>query len=329
MKLPRRRFLYLAAGAAALPGVSRVARAQAYPARPITIVYPYAAGGPGDVIARIIAEPMRAILGKPIIIENVGGANGTIGTGRVARAAPDGYTLVLGLWSTHVVNGAIYALPYDVVSDFEPVSLITDGPQVIVARKSMPANDLKELIAWLKANSANATQGNAGVGSPGQIASVFLQKQIDTRIHSVPYRGAAAAMQDLIAGQIDVMIASLIVTLQPVRAGHIKAYAVTAKNRLTAAPEIPTVDEAGLPGFYTSPWSALWAPRATPRELIGKLNAAVVEALADPAIRTRLADAGQEIFPREQQTPEALSAFQKAEIAKWWPIIKAANIKPE
>jgi tripartite-type tricarboxylate transporter receptor subunit TctC len=215
------------------------------------------------------------------------------------------------------------------VNDFEPVSLITEGPQVIVARKSMPANDLKELIAWLKANSAKATQGNAGVGSPGQIASVFLQKRIDTRIHFVPYRGAAAAMQDLIAGQIDVMIASLIVTLQPVRAGHIKAYAVTAKNRLTAAPEIPTVDEAGLPGFHTSPWSAIWAPRATPRDAIDKLNAAVAQALADPVVQTRLADAGQEIFPSEQRGPEALGAFQKAEIEKWWPIIKEAGIKPE
>jgi tripartite-type tricarboxylate transporter receptor subunit TctC len=309
--------------------VQRIARAQAYPTRPITIVYPYAAGGPGDVIARIIAEPMRAALGKTVIIENVGGANGTIGTGRVARAAPDGYTLVLGVWSTHVVNGAIYALSYDVVNDFEPVSLITEGPQVIVARKSMPANDLKELIAWLKANSAKATQGNAGAGSPGQIASVFLQKRIDTRIQFVPYRGAAAAMQDLIAGQIDVMIASLIVTLQPVRAGHIKAYAVTAKNRLTGAPEIPTVDEAGLPGFYTSPWSAIWAPKATPRHVIDKLNAAVAQALGDPVVRTRLADAGQETFPSEQRTPEALGAFQKAEIEKWWPIIKEAGIKPE
>jgi tripartite-type tricarboxylate transporter receptor subunit TctC len=329
MKLPRRKFLHLAASAVALPAASGPLRAQAYPTRPITIVYPYAAGGPGDVIARIIAEPMRAALGKPIIIENIGGANGTIGTGRVARAAPDGYTLVLGVWSTHVVNGAIYALSYDVVNDFEPISLITEGPQVIVARKSMPANDLKELIAWLKANSAKATQGNAGVGSPGQIASVFLQKRIGTRIHFVPYRGAAAAMQDLIAGQIDVMIASLIVTLQPVRAGHIKAYAVTANKRLTAAPEIPTVDEVGLPGFYTSPWSAIWAPRATPRDVIDKLNAAVAQALADPVVRTRLADAGQEIFPSEQRTPEALGAFQKTEIEKWWPIIKEASIKPE
>src|SRR5215470_13878706 len=303
MKLPRRQFLHLAAGAAAMPTMSRPLRAQAYPTRPITIVYPYAAGGPGDVIARIIAEPMRAALGRPVIIENVGGANGTIGTGRVARAAPDGYMLVLGVWSTHVVNGAIYALSYNVVNDCEPVSLITEGPQVIVARKSMPANDLKELIAWLKANSAKATQGNAGAGSPGQIASVFLQKRIDTRIQFVPYRGAAAAMQDLIAGQIDVMIASLIVTLQPVRAGHVKAYAVTAKDRLTAAPEIPTVDEAGLPGFYTSPWSAIWAPRATPRDVIDKLNAAVARALADPATRTRLADVGQELFPSEQRTP--------------------------
>jgi tripartite-type tricarboxylate transporter receptor subunit TctC len=329
MKLPRRRFLHLAAGAAALPALPRIARAQTYPSRLITIVVPYAAGGPTDVIGRILAEHMRAVLGQTVIVENVTGANGTIGVGRVARATPDGYTISIGHWSTHVVNGAIYQLQYDLLNDFEPISLIASNSYVIVAKNALPANDLKGFITWLKANPDKASEGTAGAGSPQHIGGVFFQKATGTRFQFVPYRGAAPAMQDLLAGQIDMIIDDPTNSLPHIRAGGIKAFAVTAKTRLAAAPDIPTVDEAGLPGFHFSRWHALWVPKGTPKSNVGRLNAAVVDALADPGVRARLADLGQEIFPREQQTPEALGAFQKAEIEKWWPIIKAANIKGE
>jgi tripartite-type tricarboxylate transporter receptor subunit TctC len=328
MKLPhRRQFLHLAAGAAGLPAMSRIARAQAYPTRPITMVVGFAAGGPTDVTARIVAERMRASLGQPIIIENVAGAAGSIAGGRVARATPDGYTLSFGQWGTHVVNGALYALSYDVLNDFEPVALISSNPWLIVGKKAMPANDLKGLIAWLKANPEKASQGTAGVGAASHIAGAFFQRETGTRFQFVPYRGAGPAMQDLVAGQIDLMVDNPTNTLPQVRAGSIKAYAVTAKSRLASAPDIPTVDEAGLPGFYISLWQALWAPKGTPKDVIGKLNAAVADALADPALRQKFAEIGQEIYPRDQQTPEALGILHKAEIEKWWPIIKAANIK--
>ena len=305
------------------------ASAQDYPTRPITMVVPFPAGGPLDAIGRIIAEPMRGSLGQPVIIENVSGAAGSLGVGRVARAAADGYTLSLGIWSTHVVNGAVYALPYDVLHDFEPVALLTTVPLLIVARKSMPANDLKDLVAWLRANQAKATWGTQGVGAPSHIGGVFFQNITGTNLRFVPYRGLAPAMQDLVAEQIDALLAPPDTALPQLRAGRIKVYAVTAASRLTTAPDIPTVDEAGLPGFYFSIWTAIWAPKGTATDIIGKLNAAVVTALANPAARSRLADAGVEIFPREQQTPEALRAFHKAEVDKWWPIIKAANIKPD
>jgi tripartite-type tricarboxylate transporter receptor subunit TctC len=305
------------------------ASGQTYPSRPITMVVPYAAGGPTDTIARIMAERMRGPMGQTIVVENVTGAGGTIGVGRVARAAPDGYTICIGHWGTHVVNGAIYALQYDVLNDFEPVSMIATNPQLIVSKKSMPAKDLKELLAWLKANGATATQGTAGYGTASHISGVYLQNITGTRFQFVPYRGAGPAMQDLVAGQIDLMIDQAANSLPQVRSGTIKAYAVTDKARLAAAPEIPTVDEAGVPGLHISIWHALWMPKATPKDIIGKLNAAVVEALADPGVRGRLAELGQEIPPREEQNPQALSAYHKAEINKWWPIIKAANIKAE
>ncbi len=313
--------------AATLTGIVS-APAQNYPSRPITIVVPFAAGGPTDVIARVVGERMRASLGQNVIIENVTGAAGSIAVGRVARSAADGYTIVIGHWGTHVVNGATYSLQYDLLNDLTPVALLASTPSLIVSKSAVPAKDLKGLIAWLKANPGKAAQGSGGAGSAAHIHGIFFQQRTDTHFQHVPYRGAAPAMQDLIGGQIDLMIDQVPNSLPHARSGKIRAYAVTAKTRLEAAPEIPTVDEAGLSGFHTSVWHALWAPRATPSNVISALNAAVVDALADPKVRHRLvADLSQTIPQRAEQTPEALGTFHKAEIEKWWPIIKAANIK--
>jgi len=329
MKLPRRKFLHLAAGAATLPAVSRVADAQTYPTRPITLVVPFAAGGPVDTLARFLTERMRPLLGQPIIIENVGGAGGSIGVGRVARAAPDGYTLINGIWSTHVVNGAIYPLQYDVLNDFEPVALLTNNSQMIIGRKSLPANDLKEFIAWLKANPDKATAGTAGVGSPQHVFGIMFQKATNTHFLFSHYRGGVLATQDLVAGQIDLVIADLVTALPQIRGGTVKGFAFTGTSRLPAALEVPTTDEAGLPEFHSSVWNAIWAPKGTPKHIVARLNAAIVEALADPATRARLTDLGQQPVPPAQHAPEVLRALHKAEIEKWWPIIKAANIKAE
>jgi len=312
-----------------LGAVIQAASADVYPSRPVTLVVAYPAGGPTDSIGRIMAEGLRAGLQQPVIIENIAGAAGSIGSGRVARAAPDGYTLIFGNWASHVVNGAVFSLPYDVLNDFEPVALLASQPIVLVARKALPPNNLQELVAWLKANPDKASAGGAGVGSANHVASVFFQQQTGTHFQSVPYRGGAIAMQDLLAGQIDLIFDLAASAVPQVRAGSIKAYAVMAKSRLAAAPDIPTVDEAGLPGLHVLLWNAIWAPKGTPKEVIAKLNAAAVEALADPVVRKRLADLGQDIPPREEQTPEALAAYHRAEIQKWWPIIKAANIKAE
>jgi tripartite-type tricarboxylate transporter receptor subunit TctC len=322
-------FIAAFAGAAAALGITAPASAQPYPSRPITIVVPFAAGGPTDVIARTLGQHMRGTLGQTVLVDNTAGANGNIGVGKVARAAPDGYTVSIGHWSTHVVNGAVYPLQYDVFKDFDPVTLVSTNAYLIVAKNTVPANDLKSFIAWLKANPDKASEGTAGAGSPQHIGGLFFQQATGTRFQFVPYRGAAPAMQDLLGGQIDMIIDDPTSSLPQVRAGKIKAFAVTAKARLAAAPEIPTVDEAGLSGFYFSRWHALWLPKGTPKDVIAKLNGAVVAALADPAVRPRLEGLGQEIFAREQQTPAALQAYHKAEIDKWWPIIKAANIRPE
>jgi len=322
------RMLYIAIVAAALASVS-TAQAQVYPSHPITMVVPLPAGSAFDVTARLLAERMQASLGQPVIVENQTGASGSIGTGRVARAAPDGYTICFGGVGTHVLNGAILNLPYDVQNDFQPVAPVATAQLLIVGKKSLPANNLKELIAWLKANPGQASQGHGGPGSLTHILGVSFQQKTGTRFGSVPYRGAAAAINDLVAGNIDIMIDLLPNSLAHLRAGTLKAYAVLAKTRLAAAPDVPTVDEAGLPGFYMSAWQAIWAPKSTPTAVIARLNAAIVAASADPMVRSRLADIGQEVFPREQQTPEALGDLQRNEVKTWWPMIKAANIKAE
>jgi len=272
---------------------------------------------------------MRPALGQNVLIENVTGAAGSIGVGRAVRASPDGYTLSIGHWSTHVINGAIYNLPYDLVTDLAPVALMFSNPQLIVANLKVPADDLKSLVAWIKQNPDKVSAGTAGPGSASHVGGLYFQRFSDTKFIFVPYRGTGPAMQDLIGGQIQLMLDQSSNSLPQVRNKQIKAFAVTAKTRLAVAPEIPTVDEVGMPGFYISVWHGLWVPKDTPKPIIAKLTAAVQAALADPTVRKRLTDLGQEISPREQQTPEALAAFQKAEIEKWWPIVKAANIKVE
>jgi len=331
VRFSRRQFLRFVTGAAAFARGPRFASAQTYPSRPITVIVPTGAGGPQDVVARIVTEHMQKSLGQAVIIENVAGANGTLGIGRVARATSDGYTVTFSVSSsTHVVNAAIYALPYDVINDFDPVALAANTTgTLILGKKSMPANNLKELIAWLIANPDKISFGHTGPGSPAHVTGILFQKQTGTHFQNVTYRSASQALQDVIAGHIDLVFGASSIALAPVRAGRVKVYAVTAKSRLAAAPEIPTVDEAGLPGLYSSAWYALWAPKGTPREVITRLNAAVVDALADRAVQARLADLGLEVVSRDQQTPEALSAFQKAEIEKWWPILKEAGIKPD
>ena len=305
------------------------AAAQTYPTKPVTIVVPFAAGGPSDAIARILGDRMKATLGQPFLIENVTGAGGSIGVGRAVRAAPDGYTISFGHLGTHVANQAIYPLPYDMLTDLDPVVLLPSNPMVVVSRNSLPAKSLQELIAWLKTNPDKASAGTAGAGSGSHIAGVYMQNLTGLRLQFVPYRGTAPALTDLVAGQIDIIVDQASNSMQQIRSGSIRAYAITDRKRLAVAPDIPTVDEAGLPGFYMTLWNGLWVPKGTPKGAITKLNGAVVEALADPAVKKRLVDLGLEIPERDQLTPEALGAWHKAEAAKWWPIIKAANIRPE
>jgi len=328
MTLPRRRFVQLAAGALALPAWPRSGNAQSFPSRPITLVAAGPAGGPTDAIGRIIAERMRASLGQSVLVENQVSSGG-IALGRVGRAAPDGYTVGLGHWGTHVVDGAVLTLPFDPVKDFEPIALLTFNPLLILSRNGVPAKDLGELVAWIKANPDRTTLGTAGAGSPPHIAGLFLQKLTNTRMQFVPYRGGAPAMNDLIAGHVDLNIPQAAVAIPQVKAGTVRAYAVTANARLPSAPDIPTADEAGVPGLHISVWHGLWCPKGTPRETVARLNAAAMDALADPAVRQRLGDLGQDIAPREQQTAQALGAYQRAEIDKWWPVIKAANLRVE
>ena len=314
---------------ALLLGCAPGAGAQGYPARPIAIVVAFSAGGPTDSIARIVAARMTSAIGQTVVVENTTGAGGTIGVGRVVKAAPDGYMLGIGHIGTHVVNGAIYPLPYDLLTDLEPVAMIATNPQILVGRNSIPATNLKDLIAWVKANADKVSIGTGGAGTPAHVSAVYFQNTIGAKPQIVHYRGAAPAMQDILAGQIELNFDQAANSLPQIRAGKVRAYAVTAKTRLAAAPDIPTTDEAGLPNFYMAVWHGIWAPKGTPPAVIAKINAAIVEALADPATRTKLADLGQEIPPREEQTPEALRAHHKAEIEKWWPIVKQAGIKVE
>jgi tripartite-type tricarboxylate transporter receptor subunit TctC len=305
------------------------ATAQTYPSRPVTVIVPFAAGGVTDIVARIVSERMKTALGQSVIIENVSGAGGTIGVTRLFRAAPDGYTLVVGQWTSHVGAGAMYPVTFDYLNDFEPVSMLSIAPLWIVGRNNLPAKDLRELIAWLKANPDKASAATTGLGSGIHMCLVYFQNMTGTKFPLAPYRGAAPLMQDMLAGQIDLSCPEAGQTLPQYRAGNIKAYAVLTQKRWFAAPDVPTIDEAGVPGLHFPFWHGMWAPKGTPKDVIATLNAAVVEALADPGVRQRFNELGHEIAPREQQSPAALAAYHKAEIDKWWPIIKAANIKLE
>lgn len=305
------------------------ATAQTYPSRPVTVIVPFAAGGVTDIVARIVSERMNKALGQSVIIENVSGAGGTIGVTRLFRAAPDGYTLVVGQWTSHVGAGAMYPVAFDYLNDFEPVSMLSIAPLWIIGRSNLPAKDLRELIAWLKANPDKASAATTGLGSGIHMCLVYFQNMTGTKFPLAPYRGAAPLMQDMLAGQIDLSCPEAGQTLPQYRAGSIKAYAVLTQKRWFAAPDVPTIDEAGVPGLHFPFWHAIWAPKGTPKDVIAKLNAAVVETLADPGVRQRFNELGHEIAPREQQSPAALAAYHKAEIEKWWPIIKAANIKLE
>jgi tripartite-type tricarboxylate transporter receptor subunit TctC len=327
MKLPhRRQFLHLAAGAAVQPTLPRTARAQTYPTRPITMIVPFPAGGATDVVARTIAESMRISLGQAIVIENVTGASGTIGVGRTARATPDGYTIDVGQLASHVAPGAIYSLRYDAARDFEPIAPLGSIPLVLYAKKNMPGKDLPEMIAWLKANPDKASHGNVTLLTHA-VAALF-QKETGTRFQLVPYRGEAPAIQDLLAGHIDLVWTSPN-SLPHVQSGGLKAYMVTTKERLSKAPDIPTAAELGIPALLFLPWWGLFAPRDTPKDIVARLNAAVVDALADSKVQQRLSDLGMNIYPRFQQTPEFMRTMVKADVERWYPIINAAGIKPE
>ena len=324
MKALRTTFAFAVALGAVSTGLT-----QTYPSRPVTVVIPSTAGGPGEILARILSERMTISLGQPLIVETVPGAGGTIGVGRVARAAPDGYTILLGNWNSNVANGAIYPVTYDLTKDFEPVALLTSAPLWIVSRKTFPANNLTELIAWLRANPDKASAATVGAGTAAHVCGLHFQDKTGTRFQFVPYRGGGAAYQDVVAGHIDLMCAETSATGRYVRVGAIKAFAVLARTRWSGAADVPTTDELGLPGLYISFWQSLWAPRGTPKNVVAKLNQAAVQALGDPTANKRLIELGLEIPSSEQQTPEALGIYHKAEIEKWWPIIKAAGIKVE
>jgi tripartite-type tricarboxylate transporter receptor subunit TctC len=322
------RTLFLAAVMALLLSGGN-ARADNFPSRPVTIVVPFAAGGPSDALTRIVAQRMRTTLGETLLIENATGAGGSIGIGRLARAAPDGYTIAFGNLGTHVANGVIYKLSYDLETDFEPIVLLPSNPMIIVSKNTVPAKSLGEFLAWLKARPTPATAGTAGAGSGSHIAGLFFESVTGTRLQYVPYRGTGLAMNDLVAGQIDVIIDQISNSISQVRAGTIRAYAVSGDNRAETAPDIPTADEAGLPGFHMTLWSGLWAPKGTPKDIVAKLNRAAMEAMNDSEVRKQMENLGLQMPPADQLTPEALGLLQKAEIAKWWPLLRAAGVRGE
>ncbi|MGY3690009.1 tripartite-type tricarboxylate transporter receptor subunit TctC [Bradyrhizobium sp. USDA 3240] len=313
----------------AMLALAGFARAETWPAHPITIVVPFAAGGPSDAMARILAERMKQSLGEVVLIENVTGAGGSLGVGRAVRAAPDGYTVSFGHLGTHVANGAIYKLGYDLVDDLEPVVLLPSNPMIIVSKNAVPAKSLKELLEWLKSRPAPPTAGTAGAGSGSHIAGLYFENVSGIKLQYVPYRGTGPALNDLVAGQIDIIVDQTSNSINQVRAGNIRAYAVTDSKRVANAAEVPTVDEAGLPGFHMTLWSGLWVPKGTPKEIVDKLNVAAIQAMNDPAVKKQLENLGLQMPPKDQLKPDALGAWQKAEIAKWWPMIKAANVKVE
>ena len=324
--MQRRQFITLAASA--LSAWPHAAGAQSYPSRPITIIVPFAAGGPTDTLARILGEHMRASLGQPLIVENVTGAGSTIGVARTARAEPDGHTICIGTWTSHVGAAATHQVQYDILKDFAPIALLPIAPTMIIGRSTLPASNLAELIAWLKANPGKASAGTIGAGSPSHVVGVLFKQKTGTQFQFVPYRGAGPAMQDLIAGQIDLRFGSeASQTLPYLHNKAIKAFAILGRTRWSAAPDIPTIDEAGVPGLHLPFWNGMWAPGGTPGDVVARLNDAVRKALADPAVRQRLTNIGLEIPAPQDQSPEALGVFQKAEIDKWWPVIKAAGVK--
>jgi tripartite-type tricarboxylate transporter receptor subunit TctC len=324
-----RRFLGAIIAAFVVLGWCVPAVAQDYPMRPVTMIVPFPAGGATDTVARFLGERMRAILGQPVIIENVAGAAGSLGVGRAVRSPADGYTLSIGTSTTHMLTGGLYKLPFDLLKDLEPIIEIGSEPLLIVGKKSLPADDLKGLIAWLKANPDKASVGIAGVGATGHLAGISFQKTTGTKFQFVPYRGNGPAMQDLLAEQIDFMIEPASNFKGLVAAGSVKPFAITGHARLASSPDIPTADEAGLPGFFASLWYGLWVPKGTSKDIIAKLNATMTQVLFDPLVRQRFVELGIEITPIDQQSPEALRDLQKAESERWWPIIKAANIRAE
>jgi tripartite-type tricarboxylate transporter receptor subunit TctC len=313
----------------ALLAFGNAAAAENYPSHPITVIVPFSAGGPSDAMMRILAERMKLPLGETILIENVTGAGGSLGVGRTVRSAPDGYTIGFGHLGTNVANGAIYKLGYDLVADLEPVVMLPSNPMIVVSKNAVPAKSLKELLAWLKSRPVPAAAGTAGAGSGSHIAGLYFENATGIKLQYVPYRGTGPALNDLVAGQIDIIVDQLSNSINQVRAGTIRGYAVTDTKRAAQAADIPTVDEAGLPGFHMTLWSGLWVPKGTPKEIVAKLNAAAIEALSDPAVRKQLENLGLQMTPLDQLSPEALRDWQKAEIAKWWPMIKAANVKVE
>ena len=321
-----KRFAIAAVLTAALGAALGLAGAQTFPTRAVTLISPFPPGGSTDTTARLIAERMRAPLGQSVVVETVGGAGGSIGVGRVARAAPDGYTIDIGQWDTHVGN-IIYPINYDLQKDFQPLGLMTINPQLMIARKDFPADDLKGLVAWMKANPGRATLVEQTAAA--RVSGEQMQQATGTKVQFVPYRGAGPAMQAMLGGQVDLMILQAAAALPQARAGAVKILANLSPTRSQVIPNVPTSDEAGIPGLYAPGWFALFGPRGMPKDVVARLNAALVDALADPALRQRFADLGLDVAPREQQSPEGLAAFHEAEIKKWWPIIKAANIKVE